>query len=340
VSAKDYPLIDISSLFGEASRAREAADEALLKAAETIGFMLVGGLPADVPMGRAVRAELLRFFTLQHAAKRALARNHSDPTRPLVMRGWFERGEDDPTYYEGMDVGPDIAHGDRAVVSGEPLRQATPLPSEDALPGWHKAARAYYLGMERVAASLLRALARGLGTAEDDWLTPFRSGVSTLRLLRYPRRVPSEGAEAETSELYVTHAGARRMLSGGAHTDFGFVTLLAQHGVGGLQARHSNGDFVDVPVIDDALTVNFGKLLERWTGGRIKATEHRVLSSGEERFSIPFFQEPSPDALIAPLPIPGVEPFEPFVYGDHVWAASPRLRRNFRRGVGSKCGRG
>jgi isopenicillin N synthase-like dioxygenase len=121
------------------------------------------------------------------------------------------------------------------------------------------------------------------------------------------------------------------MLSGGAHTDFGFITLLAQHGVGGLQARHADGDFVDVPVIDDALAVNFGTLLQRWTGGRIKATEHRVLSSGEERFSTPFFHEPSPDAVIAPLPIPGAETFEPFVYGDHVWSASPRLRRNFGR---------
>jgi isopenicillin N synthase-like dioxygenase len=282
-----------------------------------------------------VRAELLRFFTLPHAAKRALARNHSDPTQPLVMRGWFERGDDDPSYYEGMDVGPDIAHGHRAIALEEPLRQATPLPSEEALPGWREAARAYYLGMESVAASLLSALARGLGIAEGELLAPFRSGVSTLRFLRYPRRAPSEAANS--SELYVTHAGARRMLSGGAHTDFGFITLLAQHGVGGLQARHSNGDFVDVPVIDDALAVNFGKLLERWTGGRIKATEHRVLSLGEERFSIPFFQEPSPDAVIAPLPIAGAAPFEPFAYGDHVWAASPRLRRNFRRESGSAC---
>jgi isopenicillin N synthase-like dioxygenase len=77
------------------------------------------------------------------------------------------------------------------------------------------------------------------------------------------------------------------------------------------------------------IVVNFGKLLERWTGGRIRATEHRVLSRGRERFSVPFFYEPRADATIAPLPLPGAEQFTPFVYGDHVWASIPRLQRLF-----------
>jgi len=67
------------------------------------------------------------------------------------------------------------------------------------------------------------------------------------------------------------------------------------------------------------------KVLERWTGGRIRATEHRVLGSGRERFSIPFFYEPRPDAVIAPLPLAGVENFAPFLYGDHLWAATTKF---------------
>ena len=64
---------------------------------------------------------------------------------------------------------------------------------------------------------------------------------------------------------------------------------------------------------------------ERWTGGRIKATPHRVLGSGQPRFSIPFFFEPRADAVIAPLPLAGIEPFQPFLYGDHLWATTTRF---------------
>lgn len=110
-----------------------------------------------------------------------------------------------------------------------------------------------------------------------------------------------------------------------ATLDSGFVTLLAQDGVEGLQARMRNGIWTDVPPREGALAVNFGRVLERWTGGRILATEHRVLAAGRERFSIPFFYEPRADAEIAPLPLAGVEKFEPFLYGDHLWAATTRF---------------
>jgi isopenicillin N synthase-like dioxygenase len=46
-----------------------------------------------------------------------------------------------------------------------------------------------------------------------------------------------------------------------------------------------------------------------------------VLSSGRPRHSIPFFYEPRVEAVIEPLPLPGIEAFEPFVYGDHLWQA-------------------
>jgi isopenicillin N synthase-like dioxygenase len=66
--------------------------------------------------------------------------------------------------------------------------------------------------------------------------------------------------------------------------------------------------------------VNFGQVLERWSGGRIRATEHRVLGSGQERCSIPFFYEARAEAEIRPLPTDDPASFEPFLYGDHLWA--------------------
>ncbi len=323
------PIIDVGPLFGPPSSAREAVDRAILTAAGREGFMLLAGLPADIPMGAAIRAELLCFFALPAVIKTELSRNVSDPSRPPSTYGWFARRPHDPTYHEGMDIGPDIAHGPGVVDEADALRRATPLPPETALPHWRDVARRYYLGMERVGDTIMRSLARGLGLGEATMAEAFVEGQSTLRLLRYPEREASAIAEMAEEELYVLHAGERRKLGGEAHTDYGFVTLLAQDQVGGLQARLRDGGFVDVPPLEGRLAVNFGRLLERWTSGRIRATEHRVLSQGRERFSIPFFYAPRLDARIAPLPLEGAESFEPFVYGDHAWSAQPRLMRVF-----------
>ena len=103
------------------------------------------------------------------------------------------------------------------------------------------------------------------------------------------------------------------------------MTLLAQDGVEGLQAQHLDGSWIDVPPQENALAVNFGKVLQLWSGGLIPATRHRVLGVGRERYSIPFFYEARPDAVIAPLPLPGAQPFEPFYFGDHLWDVTTKF---------------
>jgi isopenicillin N synthase-like dioxygenase len=82
---------------------------------------------------------------------------------------------------------------------------------------------------------------------------------------------------------------------------------------------------VDVPPVEGTLAVNFGKVLERWSGGRIKATEHRVIGRGRERMSIPFFYEARADARIAPLPIDPSDAFAPFLYGDYLWKTTTQF---------------
>ncbi len=109
------------------------------------------------------------------------------------------------------------------------------------------------------------------------------------------------------------------------HTDSGFVTLLWQDGTGGLQARDASGAWIDVPPAEGALVVNFGQLLSDWTGGRIKATEHRVHGGLAERFSVPFFFEPAVDAKITALF--DLQPDWPgdLVYGDYLWSRIGRF---------------
>ncbi len=319
------PAIDIAPLFGADSPARRACDLAISRAAAETGFMTLRGLPDPAVLSPALRATLLRIYTLPAAVRARLLRRAFDPARPNVYRGWYPLQSGEFSYKEGIDIGPDVAYPERLVDASDPLLEATPLPSEAELPGWRAAAARYYRAMEQVGHALNHAIARGLGLAETTFDAAFDSGISSLRLAHYPARGPDSLGARDPATLQIEQAGQRYWLVNVPHCDSGCVTLLAQNGVEGLQARMLDGTWVTVPPTEGTLAVNFGKLLERWTGGRIRATEHRVVSLAGERFSIPFFFEPRVDAEIAPLPLPGVEPFAPFLYGDHLWAATTKF---------------
>lgn len=310
------PEIDIAPLFGAGGAGRDQVDSAIHAAARDIGFMLIRGFP-PVP----ANAALLRLFELAPTERARLWRAKFRPGQPNQYRGWFPLQNGLPTYKEGMDLGPDIAHGPSRIDPGDPLCEATPLPPEELLPGWRADMARYYLAMEQVGEALLRSLARSLGLPEAVFAEAFAGGISTLRLLHYPVRPPESFDGAKAGDIRVEHLGRLVDLAGAAHVDSGFVTLLAQDGVPGLQAQARDGSWIDVPPVGGTLAVNFGKLLERWTGGRIRATRHRVIAHrGRSRHSIPFFYEPRVDAEITPVPGMG-EAFAPFLYGDHLWAA-------------------
>ena len=103
----------------------------------------------------------------------------------------------------------------------------------------------------------------------------FRDGISTLRLLHYPGETAPASAD-DVANRFVEIDGARVEQTARPHVDSGLLTILAQCGVGGLQALARDGSWCDVPVCDDGFAVNFGGLMELWTGGRIRATRHRV----------------------------------------------------------------
>jgi isopenicillin N synthase-like dioxygenase len=314
------PIVDVSALFTPQCAARDATDAAILAAASEVGFATIVELPAGVPLGRAARADLLRIFSLQPSVLRDLWRRKFAPQNPNVYRGWFPVQSGNLTSKEGIDLGADVAYGAAVTDANDPLREPTPLPAESVLPEWHSAIAAYYTAMERVCAALMRSIARSLGLQGQFFDGAFHRGLSTLRLLRYPVRSAEDLATCADPDVWVSHGGGRHYVIGAAHTDSGFMTLLAQDGVPGLQARGREASWVDVPPQEGALAVNFGQVLERWSGGRIKATEHRVLGTGQERLSIPFFYEARADAQIRPLPIDDPKSFEPFLYGDYLWA--------------------
>jgi isopenicillin N synthase-like dioxygenase len=160
-------------------------------------------------------------------------------------------------------------------VAGKPFRSLNAWPD---LLGFRDAA---------LGARLHGVFARDLGLNPDFFGDKFDRPMATLRLLHYP--ASPKAAAAPT--------GA------GEHTDCGNLTLLATDDVGGLEVRTRAGQWIEAPVVPGAFIVNIGDCLMRWTNDVYVSTPHRVVNRGaRERYSIAFFFDPNPDAMVEAIP--------------------------------------
>ena len=86
-----------------------------------------------------------------------------------------------------------------------------------------------------------------------------------------------------------------------AHCDWSWITLLYQDEAGGLQEQRDDGTWVDVAA---PFSVTIGELAEIASGGRLRATPHRVVnrSTTRSRISIPVFLCPPLEAVVPGTP--------------------------------------
>lgn len=163
--------------------------------------------------------------------------------------------------------------------------------------------------------TLMHRLARILGEPEPFFSNTVTGENTTLRLLHYPAEDPVTNACADNE---------RDALGAGAHTDYGLLTLLFQRDVSGLQVLTKDNQWINIPPRNDAVVVNCGDLLERWSNGRYRSTLHRVkrMPPGQSRQSIALFIDPDSDTLVQPLPscVSADRPaqFAPITAGEHV----------------------
>lgn len=148
----------------------------------------------------------------------------------------------------------------------------------------------YHGAVLELALVVMRILASGMTNldTEEAFADFCRDPVAALRLLHYPPHPDVDDAS---------------LVGAGAHTDFGAITLLLQDGNSGLQVlRQDTGEWIDVAPDRDAYVVNVGDMLHVWTNGAYRSNVHRVINtSGDERYSMPFFFDGNPDCRIESL---------------------------------------
>jgi len=244
-------------------------------------------------------ALLEAFFALPEDVKAII-----DKRRSPHFRGWERVGaeltDNRVDHREQLDVSSE--HPPRAAdIEPKYLRLDGPNQwlSEDVLPGFHAVVDEFFDRMGALADELMEVLAVGLDLPADTFRLRFgERPLSFAKLISYPPTPPGE-------------AGVN------GHHDAGFLTILLQHGVGGLQAQNPAGDWIDVPPRRGSFVVNLGEMLQSMTGNYMVATTHRVITR-EQRFSSAYFHGPDLRASLAPLELDRR-------FGDAV-AASPRHR--------------
>jgi isopenicillin N synthase-like dioxygenase len=287
-SYDQLPIIDLSAA-ERGPQARALLHAQLHSAAHDVGFFQLVGHGITRAETDALIGAMHAFFALPEADRLALDNINSPHFRGYTRTG-DERTGGARDWRDQLDIGAERPA--RTPGPDEPAYWWLEGPNQwpAALPELRTAALAWIDRLSGVARRLLHELLTAIGAPADFYDPVFGDRAHPhLKLVRYP------GSAGDGADQGV-----------GAHKDYGFLTLLLQDQVGGLQVQRADGRFHEVPPLAGAFVVNLGELLEVATNGYLLATNHRVVSppGATERFSVPFFYNPRLDARVEPLPFP------------------------------------
>lgn len=293
---------------GDEMRLARALDLAL----RNTGFCYISGTGVTSSSVAEIFAASKTFHALPREAKNAVEINefHRGYIAPAtsVIRSSSVAPVTQPNLSDSFMWMHEIGEDDADF--GRPLNGPNQWPDVD---GFRTAIERYIVEMEGLARYLVRLIAHALSLSPHVLLPYFNQPTVWLRLLHYPplsTRKPTD------------------QWSAAPHTDYGFMTILAQDTVPGLEVQDAEGVWHLAPPIPDTFVLNVADMCERMCDGRWPSSAHRVLNAGEkERFSIPYFFDPHIDCIIDRLP--GIESRtsrDPVIFGEYV---IERLNRNY-----------
>lgn len=266
-------------------------------AVREIGFLTITGTTLTAARVSRVLGLYREFFKQPEAAKRPV-----DMARTGSNRGWGAPGSEqvdpaaNPDFKEVFDCGYELPADHPLAMRGLGVYAANLWPVQPA--AFRPEIQAYYDEALDVGRQVLAAIADVAGDDPYGFAGAFDAPMALLRGNYYPQR-PQWAGDKDFGIA--------------AHTDYGCLTLLAMDGSPGLTVQMPDGSWQAINAQPGVFVINFGEMLEMWTGGRVKATLHRVVGGANERISVPLFLNPSHDTNVAP---PGSD--ETILAGDHL----------------------
>jgi isopenicillin N synthase-like dioxygenase len=172
-----------------------------------------------------------------------------------------------------------------SILAGRRFSGPNKWPNSDLLPDFKNIMLKYYSAMESLGRNMLPLYARALDLAPDYLDGFFTDPMWFTRNVHYP------AMKAEENQFGIS-----------PHSDHGFITLLPVSKVPGLEVKTQDGNWISGDYVEDAIIVNSGDFMKKWTNGRFIATPHRVLPPRKDRYISAFFFNPNWDVLSSPLP--------------------------------------
>ncbi|MBD2092796.1 isopenicillin N synthase family oxygenase [Microcoleus sp. FACHB-1515] len=250
---------------------RQSVAAQIDRACREIGFFYLRNHRVPLDLLAQQFEQSSQFFSLPQTAKQQLAWTTAASNRGYGGLGREQLDPDRPSDYK-----------ETFNIRRESIEQPNRWPQQ--LPKFRSTALEFFAACVQTADAVLAAIALALHLPSDFFTLRHSEQAHTLRLLHYP----PQSANA---------------IGAAAHTDYGSITLLFQDEVAGLEVQTRSSEWLNVPPIANAVLVNLGDLMQRWTNDEYRSTPHRVRSVAGARNSIAFFCDPNPEVEIACLPV-------------------------------------
>ena len=301
------PVVDLSPVLKGDAEATRTLAKSVASVCRDFGFLYVENHGIDSEFLDKAQHIIEKFFQLSDEEKLQIHISKS-----AYHRGYFPNGEENALgspvkdIKEAFDMALELSPDDPCVVAGKPFHGPNAWP--DALPEFKTIMLELYEKWRLMCSRISKVFALALELPEDYFVDKTNKPMAQMRAAFYPNQRPTEVKDA---------------VGCGAHTDYGIVSAIWQIDVPGLQIETLAGEWIDAPRIPGTFVCPLGDMIEHWTNGFWKATNHRVINiSGEARHSAAFFFDPNYDCIIAPLSqfVSDKTPaaYEPITMGEHV----------------------
>lgn len=275
-------IVNIAPLWQNNEDAIQQTDADIWQALQSTGALAISHYPGVEAVDRWAQ-----FGSTIHDASSALKKSLTiavyEPSNTNYYRGYHPIVASSSFKVNLYDIGPVTPAPGPALPGIEYMTEQTPWPDESTLPGWKVAMIDCYRHLNQVAQKIMLSIGRSVGFNESTIMNRFAGEHSTLRFLDYP------DVNHEDTDGIAAHR----------HVDASALSLLWQREPG-LQAEGPDGNFYDVPMISNCISVHVGTVMQELTAGKVRATPHRVVGNNGVRRSMGFFLEPALSAPITP----------------------------------------
>ena len=286
------PIIDIGPILAGEAGSIDTVAEGIHRACTEIGFFFIinHGMDATV-VERAFDASRA-YFALPFEEKMKVRMNRHQcgymPPNVSVHTDTFEtrqgslRAQVSEAFKFTFDLGPD----DPDYGKNRRFRGHNKWPDPAVAPDLHEAFMAFHVAFEALGRKLLAPLSVSLDMPAGYFDPFFERSSSMTRIAYYPA---------------IRDDANKISLPG--HRDISFLSMIPPATRPGLEIQLPSGQWIEQPVIDEAILVNTGNTMVRWINDAYIATPHRVRADAEgERHSNIFFLYPNVDALMECTP--------------------------------------